>query len=541
MKKSSAKKQEELSLDLQIRKLKLFRQLRIIKSRESFWEYCKTLAPDFYQEERDFLKEYATTLQALYEGRIVRRDLVVINRTLENNFGWEIIDKPLAGNVEIKNPGTENEISVVNVDGVLYEVCRKFMINIPPRFGKSRTLFMFCDWCFGQDNKNRVITCSYNDTISGEFSRYTRDGIAEKKNLPHEIVFSDIFPGTKLQHGNASFERWALEGQFFNYLGAGVGGTITGKGCNIGIIDDTVKGAEEAYNEGYLDKIWTWYTGTFKSRPEEGAIEILPGTRWSKKDIFGRILDSPTAHLWYVFKREAMDRTTGKMLCPSLMSRNRYEELKATTDSAIFEANYHQEPVDIKGRLYSDLKEYLDIPRNSLGHPIFERIINYTDTADEGKDKLCSIVAGEYRKEAYILDVYFTAAGMEITEPKTAALLFNNKVQFALIESNNGGRGFARNVQRELWEKFKSRFTVIRWFHQSDNKIARILANSSFVINHVYFPKGWDQKWPEFYKVITTFQKEGTNLEDDAPDALTGIAEVIQGKRSGNISSETFV
>ena len=60
------------------------------------------------------------------------------------------------------------------------------------------------------------------------------------------------------------------------------------------------------------------------------------------------------------------------------------------------------------------------------GNTVFETIKNYTDTADEGSDYLCSICYGVYNKEAYVLDVYFTKQGMEITEPQTAKMLFEN-------------------------------------------------------------------------------------------------------------------
>jgi len=72
---------------------------------------------------------------------------------------------------------------------------------------------------------------------------------------------------------------------------------------------------------------------------------------------------------------------------------------------------------------------------------------------------------------------------------------------------------------------------VIDWFHQNKNKKARILSNSTWVMQHIFFPKGWRHKYPELYKALVKYQREGKNAHDDAPDALTGIAEVAQGKR----------
>lgn len=394
-------------------------------------------------------------------------------------------------------------------------------------------------WVLGKDHSNRFITCSYGDDLALDFSRYTRDGIMQSKTYPHEVVYEDIFPGTKVARGNSSNHQWALEGQHFTYKGAGVGSGITGKGCNISIVDDPVKSEQEAFNENALEKIWKWYTGTFLSRNEEGGIQIVNMTRWSKNDPCGRILSGPESDEWYVLKQEAMD-SMGNMLCNELLSNKTYNSLKLNMDPIIFRANYHQEPIDKEGALYKNLKTYDRLPVDSLGNLLFEQIINYTDTADEGSDYLCSIVAGVYNGEGYILDVYYTKEGMEITEPKTAELLVKNNVNLARIESNSGGKGFARNVEREIWETYHTKSITISWFHQSKNKVARILSNSTFVMNHIYFPMNWHIRWTEFYNDIIGFKREGGNIHDDSVDSLTGICEMISVKGFGRKKAKSI-
>lgn len=493
-----------MNIDSKLEKLKLLRQKQILEARKSLWEFCKALAPDFYKEGRDHLKIICNTLQALYEGRIIR---------YPEEKEWHIVNT-----LDNIRPG--------------YSVCKRLMMNLPPQHGKSRTLINFADWIFGVNSKEKIITCSYNDGTASDFSRYVRDGIMTEKNSDLDICYSDIFPNTKIKDGNAAFEKWALEGQHFSYLGAGIGGSITSKGASILVVDDPVKGAEEAYNEGLLDKIWRWYTGTFLSRvsaPGGEPVEIVNMTRWSKNDICGRILSGPEASEWYVLKMEAYDEANDKMLCSELLSKKRYLSQRTNMDNAIFRANYHQEPVDVQGRLYQNLKPYTSLPKGENGNSLFEHIIGYTDTADTGTDWLCSIVAGVYKGEAWILDIYFTNAAMEVTEPEEADFLVRNNVNKAKIESNNGGRGFARNVEKLIWERHHTKKVNIEWFHQSGNKAARILTNSSFVINHIYFPEGWNYKYPDFYQAITNYQKEGKNKHDDAPDCLTGIAEMVTG------------
>jgi len=403
----------------------------------------------------------------------------------------------------------------------------KLISNLPPRVGKTRTLILFSQWCLGKNQSERIITASYNDKLAMRFSRYTRDGIQEPKRFPATIVFSDIFPGVKIQEGHTSIEEWALEGQFFSYMGTGQGGTLTGQGGTILIIDDPVKDAYTAYNENALDEIWNWYRGTFLSRKEEDVsqnittLEIVNMTRWAKNDLCGKILASPAVKDFYVVSLEAMDEPTGEMLCPDLLSREHYEDLKVLMDDNIFMSNYHQRPLDVKGKLYGEFLTYTEFPRNV----VWDNIISYTDTADEGDDYNVTISGNVLGDDIYITGVLCSKEAMEITEPCTANFLLSQRIRLAKIESNSGGRGFARAVEKIIQDN--NGISEVVWFHQSENKIARILTNANWIMHHVIMPVNWKDKWSVFYRFITDFQREGKNKHDDCPDALTGLAEMV--------------
>jgi predicted phage terminase large subunit-like protein len=287
------------------------------------------------------------------------------------------------------------------------------------------------------------------------------------------------------------------------------------------IIDDVIKNAEEAYNANTLEKLRSWFTDTMLSRTENNFKLIIIMTRWSTNDLAGFVLDNydNVIHINYKAVQD-----NGEMLCPDILSKADYQLKTKNMNKDIVAANYQQEPVDIKGRLYTAFKTYTEIPKDSSGKPLFEYILNYTDTADTGSDFLCSICYGMYDNCYYILDVYYTKAAMETTEPETAKMLTRHNVGCALIESNNGGRGFARNVEKEC-RALGNNHTVVKWFHQSANKTARILSNSASVMNNVYFPVNWEDRFPEFAQDIKAYQKEGKNAHDDAPDTLTGVYE----------------
>jgi predicted phage terminase large subunit-like protein len=109
---------------------------------------------------------------------------------------------------------------------------------------------------------------------------------------------------------------------------------------------------------------------------------------------------------------------------------------------------------------------------------------------------------------------------MEQTERLVADMLRRTATRFALVESNNGGRGFARVLRQ------RCPMVRVEWFHQSGNKEARILSNSSTVVHMLRFPSGWRERWSELYTHLTTYRRKySSNRWHDAPDVLTGIVE----------------
>lgn len=366
------------------------------------------------------------------------------------------------------------------------------------------------------------MTGSYNETLSSTFAKQVRDMIATEQTQG-VTVYRDIFPDTKIKYGEASMNKWTLEGsQVANYLATSPTGTATGFGADLIVIDDLIKNSEEAYNSNVLEKHIDWFTNTMLSRTEKGFKLIIIMTRWASNDLAGFILSNYDDVVHINYKAINDD---GTPLDEGTLSLEDFEFKTKNMAKEIVYANYQQEPIDIKGRLYSSIKTYNQLPMDSNNNLLFTAYKNYTDTADTGEDYLCSICYGVYNKEAYILDVLYTKEPMEITEPATAKILMDNNIKEADIESNNGGRGFARAVDKHLLEKYNSNRCKVRWFHQTQNKRARILSNATWVMEHIYFPVNWADRWPEFYKAITTYQKEGKNKHDDAPDVLTGIAE----------------
>lgn len=449
------------------------RQAKRELARREFFYFCNLMASDFYKPERRYLVELCEALQSFYED----------------------------------------------------EKAKVLIINEPPRHGKSRTASLFVEWVLGRNPAEKIMTGSYNNILSATFAKNVRNAIQEVKADESITVYSDIFPNVRIKRGDAAMDMWSLDGGYNSYLATSPSGTATGFGCSLLIIDDIIKNAEEAYNETVKEKSWLWFTNTMLSRLEEGGKILIIMTRWASDDLAGRAIE----HFGKAAKVITMKalQPDGSMLCDEILSRRSYDEKVRAMGADIASANYQQEPIDLKGQLYSNFKTYDRVPTDANGNPLFTAIRNYTDTADTGSDYLCSIVYGVYNQEAYILDILYTKAAMEETEPSTAAMLYKNGVNVADFESNNGGRGFARQVRRILQDTYKSNKTVINTFAQTKNKAARILSNSTWVMEHIYFPNNWKDRWPEYHRAMTRYQREGKNAHDDAPDATTGIAEKI--------------
>ena len=250
----------------------------------------------------------------------------------------------------------------------------------------------------------------------------------EEKADENRIVFSDIFPGVRIKRGDGAMNLWSLEGGYNNYLATSPTGTATGFGASLLIIDDLIKNAEEANNELTKEKHWSWFTDTMLSRLEEGGKIIIIMTRWASDDLAGRALEhfkESGAKVRHISMKALQD--DGTMLCSEVLSRKSYEAKIKAMGADIASANYQQEPIDLKGRLYASFKTYEKLPEDSNGNSLLEGIYSYTDTADEGDDFLCTIIWGVCLKEAYVLDVYYTKAGMEITEPETARRFYQFK------------------------------------------------------------------------------------------------------------------
>jgi predicted phage terminase large subunit-like protein len=189
---------------------------------------------------------------------------------------------------------------------------------------------------------------------------------------------------------------------------------------------------------------------------------------------------------------------------------------RRTLDPRQFQSLYQGKPSNAEGLLYGEgFSTYSSLPDDII------RRGNYTDTADTGDDHLCSVCyALDGAGTIYVTDVVYSRERMEVTEKLVAEMLSQYHSCEVLVESNNGGRGFARAISR------LQPHLSVKWFHQSSNKEARILSNASAVLRNIVMPADWHRRWLEFASHLTSYHRSiRVNRWHDAPDVVTGIVE----------------
>lgn len=417
---------------------------------------------------------------------------------------------------------------------------KKLIITMPPQHGKSeQSTRRLPAYLLGVNPDLKIAIASYNDTFAKKFNR-------DVQRIIDSESYHEVFPNTTLNNSNvvtvsSNFLRNANEFEIVGYTGSlkavGRGGALTGNPVDIMVMDDLYKDYAEGNSPVIREAVWDWYTTVVKTRLHNDSQELIVFTRWHEDDLIGRIekketvktvntfkeLDEINPDHWVKINFEALKesepteldpRKKGEALWPSKHNKKKLNDAK-DLDAERFNCLYQGNPISAEGRLYNNFQHYDALPQLKIRKA-------YIDTADSGNDYLCCIVYGVGLDEKiYILDILYTDEPMEQTEQYTPDILVRNSVNVCDIESNNGGRGFARVIDKSTPSSI-----VINWFHQSQNKESRIYSNSASVQQNILFPKDWHIRFPLFYEHLTGFKKNfKANKYDDCADAITGVIE----------------
>jgi len=332
-----------------------------------------------------------------------------------------------------------HELICKKLDQLAAGEIKRLMISLPVRHGKSELVSRRLPaYLLGLNPDCKIIACSYSDNLA---SRMNRDC----QRILESPDYQMLFPDTKLasaklsikDHSTQNSGMFEIVGHEGAYISAGVRGSITGSGFDIGIIDDPFKNREEAESNTIRDRVWEWYTDTFYTRQEKSACILMTCTRWHEDDITGRLLnlakEDPDADQWEVVSLPAMseeDRSAydlrtepDQALWPDRYPEEVLLQTKATLPTYTWLSLYQQRPSAASGNLFKrehfqyftdsqstyDLHKPEGIEKVAKVHCIIFQTCDPAGTAKTSSDYfVLSTWALTPKKELLLLDVFKT-------------------------------------------------------------------------------------------------------------------------------------
>lgn len=325
---------------------------------------------------------------------------------------------------------------------------------MPPRHGKSTLCsHYFPAWYLGNYPDRQIILASYEASFAASWGRKSRD------------CFRDYAPslfGQNLSKTVAATAMWGVEGNTGLMGTAGMGGSVTGKGAHVFIIEDPIKNAEAAYSANTRQSHWDWFQSTAYTRLEsdpEGAIIVIL-TRWHEDDIAGRLIAEMGAggEQWEIInfpaiaeENDILGRVPGQPLWPQKFPLERLENIRRVVGSYWFDAMYQQHPRPADGAIFK--QDWLKYWPTKKPLPIFDQIIQIWDTAqEEGKlnDYSACATFGIAGGQAWLLHVFRDKMETPRLLRAIRSLAERWDADLILIEKASSGASAIQTLKREL-------------------------------------------------------------------------------------------
>jgi len=390
---------------------------------------------------------------------------------------------------------------------------KRLIINMPPRHTKSEfASYLFPAWYLGKYPDRKVIQTAHTAELAVGFGRKVR-------NLVGSQEYGEIFANVSLSVDSKAAGRWNTNQQG-DYFAIGVGGAVTGKGADILIVDDPHSEQEAAMNDpSVYDKTYEWYTSGPRQRLQPGGAICLVMTRWSKKDLTGRILKASIerggSDEWEVIELPAI-LPSGKPIWPGFWPIEQLESLKAELPIGKWTAQYQQDPTSEEGAIIKRewWKEWKE-----KKPPDCDFVIQSWDTAFLAKEtadySACTTWGVFYNedKQANIILLDALQERLEFPDLKVRAYEMYKEYEpdAFIVEAKAAGSPLIFELRRigiPVAEYTPSR---------GRDKIARVNAVSDlFHSGHVWAPK---TRWAE--EVIEEFAAFPTGDHDDLVDSST--------------------
>lgn len=394
------------------------------------------------------------------------------------------------------------------------------ILGAPPQHGKSDIVSRYLPaYIFGLLRDLRIAGLSYGKDLASDMNRDVQRimmGEEYKKLFPLSALNSKRVVSVEVEAKRNS-DTFEIVGHKGSYVSQGVGGPLTGKKVDLGIIDDPIKNSKEALSETVKDAVWSWYVSTFLTRLSKNSGQIIMATRWATDDLSGRVIKATKRAKNLAFKAISDD---GKALVPDLHPIDKLIETKDTLGDYFWSAMYQQSPVAIGGNFFKiDWWKYY-----SVLPPIKWRGI-YADTAQKTKDhndySVIQLWGESVTGQAVLIDQI--RGKWEAPELLTQARAFWNKhrksgVRSFNIEDKVSGTGLIQTLRREG--------VPVIAIQRNIDKITRAMDGAPFIQSgNVLLPE--DAPWLSDYLAEFSQFPNGTN-DDQVDPTMDAIRDILQ-------------
>jgi predicted phage terminase large subunit-like protein len=267
--------------------------------------------------------------------------------------------------------GNHHKIFAQKLEDVSRGKIKRLIVNMPPRHTKSEFASnLFPAWMMGRNPKLKIIQTTHTAELSYNFGRKVR-------NLFDQQEFKDVFPEVNLSQDSKAAGRFTTN-KGGEYFAAGVGGAITGRGADLLIIDDP-HSEQDALSQTAMDNAYEWYTSGPRQRLQPGGSIVIVMTRWSTKDLTGKLLNAQTnenADQWEVVEFPAV--LNDKPMWPEFWNIKELDGVKASLSEQKWQAQWMQKPTSEEGSIIK--REWWRMwPKDTL--PDLMHVIQSYDTA----------------------------------------------------------------------------------------------------------------------------------------------------------------
>ena len=407
-------------------------------------------------------------------------------------------------------------------------------LSCPPGTGKSTLIKFLLAYIMGREPRSQNMYVSYSDGMI----KLMQDSVRAMLTDTNEYRFNEIFVGLGSPDMSAEYKTisYRRAGDFPTLGLVSLGGSVTGRtrANRFLVTDDLVANKEMARSPERLAKLYEDYKATLTTRMIGDRVkQVQLGTIWSKYDPISTMKAEHEGDPRYKFIAIPVEDENGESNFefehPDRYTKEKIAEIKKSLDPVDFSCLFMQRGIEKEGLAfpYDSLKYYNGVLPDC--EPDVKAFV--VDVAWGGTDSLSMPICYKYGEDGYIVDWLFDKRDKKITMPRMIGKILHHKPHKGQFESNNGGREYADEIDRQLKTDHGYRCNITS--QKAPNNISKVARIEQYApdIRNLYFleEKYWDDDYRRAMNELTGFSFTMKVAHDDSPDSLAQLVAYLFG------------